>query len=208
MKILFLLLLLPLSGFSQTFSHPWFHGFYDVTKHTPQYVVWDLSLDHIQCVHRTARTNNFRQDPQVKDRDLNSDYAAEGFDKGHVSAAQDNACDPVRESECFYFSNMVPQRPNLNRGTYKAWEEWSRKEVVTKKITLHIVGGPLGTLMTIGKDKVVAPQYSWVAVLEGSVWTCYLFPNTDTVDKFPFTHYAVDLQVLDKLLGFQIENLK
>ena len=195
-------------GFAQDFNHPWFHGHYNQVKHTPDYVIWDLSIDHIQCANPTPRTNRFLVDPAVKDVDLNKDYAKSGFDQGHVDAAQDNSCNPQREAECFYFSNMVPQVPNLNRGTYKAWEEWTRHEVTVKGVTLHIVGGPLGVLQAFGPHHVVAPQFSWVAVRENGQWSCWIFPNQPDVNRFSFVHYAVSLSTLDQQTGLKIEDLK
>lgn len=43
------------------------------------------------------------------------DYSDSGYDRGHMCPARDHS-DPYWAVESFYMSNIVPQKPNLNKG--------------------------------------------------------------------------------------------
>ena len=53
----------------------------------------------------------------------NTDYTRSGYDKGHMAPAADMKWSPEAMKESFYFSNMCPQHPQLNRRGWKNLEE-------------------------------------------------------------------------------------
>ncbi|MEB0284833.1 DNA/RNA non-specific endonuclease, partial [Sphingomonas sp. 10B4] len=81
-------------------------------------VSWDLIPGQLLCNKHFARTNKFTADPKINGTALSSDYKKSGYDQGHQMPAQDNTCDSIGQVECFFFSNMVPQTPELNRITW------------------------------------------------------------------------------------------
>jgi endonuclease G len=54
---------------------------------------------------------------------LGRDYKKSGYDQGHNMAEADNACSPVTDDEFWYYSNITPQRPQLNRFPWRLLEE-------------------------------------------------------------------------------------
>jgi endonuclease G len=209
MRTLLLLLLLCASASAQVIHHVLYTTSFDaVGTHTPVWVAWDLSPEML--ARNIGRTNTFTADPEVPGTNYNRDYARSGYDKGHLCNAQDSGANAQTERESFYFTNMVPQEPGLNRSA-KEWlglEMACRREVKTKHVQLHIIAGPFGRLKTIGPDKITVPAYCWKAVREGGSWTCYWMPNTAAVAAKPFTAYTISLSALDQKLGFKVETAR
>ena len=52
-------------------------------------------------------------------------YAKSGYDKGHL-AASSNTSDYETVSQSYLMSNIVPQNPQLNRGTWKHMENFAK----------------------------------------------------------------------------------
>lgn len=209
-KLLYLVLLLvtvTCNAQQVTVHHKAYTTCFDQSLHEPVWVKWTLTPAMLPKDH-LPRTNKFTEDPLIPNTKLNKDYEGSGYDQGHLSPAQDNAADQQTEIECFYFSNMEPQLPELNRVVWKSLEMWCRSEVLSKNTTLTIVCGGYNFNKTIGPDKVAVPTYCWKAILEDGKWTAYVMPNDPAVKQFPFTHYVIDISVLDKTLGFKVEDLK
>jgi endonuclease G, mitochondrial len=50
---------------------------------------------------------------------LDNDYKHSDYDRGHQLDANDCGCDSTAMAESFYYSNIAPQMPVLNRGVWK-----------------------------------------------------------------------------------------
>lgn len=89
----------------------------------------------------------------------NADYTRSGYDKGHMAPAADMKWSPEAMKESFYFSNMCPQHPQLNRRGWKNLEEKIRNWAIADSAII-IICGPIIEKQpkTIGKNKVVVPQ--------------------------------------------------
>jgi endonuclease G len=133
---------------------------------------------------------------------LNLDYAGSGYDQGHNFNAADDACAPLDlNKHCWYFTNMTPQLPNLNRITWKALEDQCRKWVKAGD-ELFIECGSFGKAKTIGTGRVWVPQYCWKIVKhKNGVIDSYLMPNTEDVNQHPFTYYHTDITVIQEKTG-------
>ncbi|QTE37461.1 DNA/RNA non-specific endonuclease [Mucilaginibacter gossypii] len=192
MKKTILLIILSVCGtysFGQIIKHKLYTTYYNQSTHQPDSVVWDLTPSMLMCQGHLKRLNEFKADPDVPFTNLNKDYKKSGYDQGHQMPAQDNSCDPVGELECFYFSNMVPQRPALNRDTWKNLETYCRK--LAMRGPVHIVCGVSGSLGKIGPDKVNIPVICWKKLTYSGHTEYYSMPNHDTVKLHPFQYYLV-----------------
>ncbi|MEO0086450.1 MAG: DNA/RNA non-specific endonuclease [candidate division WOR-3 bacterium] len=78
-----------------------------------------------------SRSDNFRSDSMLPEelRVRPGDYRRTGFDKGHLAPAADFAFDPAAMSATFLMSNMSPQYPGTNRGTWRKVEEEVRAAI-------------------------------------------------------------------------------
>ena len=174
---------------AQTIKHHDYTTYYDAKIKQPDSVKWLLTPAMLNCSTHLARTNKFTSDPSIPNTKFNIDYDKSGYDQGHQFPAQDASCSTTDETECFYFSNMVPQRPNLNRITWKALEIYTRK--LASKQPVSVTCGVIGTLGAIGRDKINIPAKCWKRLVYGKTAEYYVMPNQDTVKLHNFTYYKV-----------------
>jgi endonuclease G len=81
----------------------------------------------LDCDKRFKRKNKFKPDPLIPEfTNLDMDYKKSGYDRGHQMDAYDCGCDSIAMAESFYYSNVAPQVPALNRGIWKKLEEYTR----------------------------------------------------------------------------------
>jgi endonuclease G len=187
----FALILMVIAGncFAQTVKHHNYTTYYDAKLKQPDSVKWILIPTMLNCATHLARTNKFTADPAIANTKLNADYDKSGYDQGHQFPAQDASCNTTDETECFYFTNMVPQRPNLNRITWKALEAYTRK--LAAKQPISVTCGVIGSLGTIGNDKINIPAKCFKRLVYANTVEYYIMPNIDSVSKHPFTYYKL-----------------
>ena len=168
---------------------------------TPDWVAWTLTPEHaIGCV---ARTNAFAADQSLGAASPKpSDYAGSGYDQGHLANDADMSWDDQVEHESFYMSNMSPQLPSVNRGTWKNLESAARAWVYQTKHTHTIYAGNIGGTKTIGANKVVVPDVLFKIVIDDVTKKSYafLFPHKDGLSS-DFTVYQVTVADIEKATG-------
>jgi len=189
LKLLLTLLIFAGIATAQEVHHNDYITYYNPVLHEPDSVHWLLTPAMLTCKVHLARTNKFTANPAIPNTKFNSDYEKSGYDQGHQFPAQDASCNVTDETECFYFTNMVPQRPNLNRITWKDLEVYTRKLAVTQIVS--VTCGIKGSLGSIGKNKVVIPAYCWKRLQYSGKTEIYVMPNQDTVVRHLFTYYRV-----------------
>lgn len=160
-----------------------FHYAYTVSfngKHRiPNWVAWNLTSAHADGP--VKRSDDFASDPQVKDGRCPSagdyQYSKYKYERGHMCPAADNRWSERAMDECFYMSNMCPQKRALNGGSWNDLEEKCRKWAVSYG-SLYIVCGPVldGDYEVIGDKKITAPSKFFKAILrkdDGSSYGYY-----------------------------------
>jgi len=125
------------------------------------WVSYKLTADEVRQ-KKTERTDNFREDPRIASGTAtNEDYYASGFDRGHLAPAADMSWSKKAMSESFFFSNMIPQYAEVNRGIWQELEDTVRKIAVSEDF-IYVVTGPVFYVgkkyKTIGKNKVAVPH--------------------------------------------------
>lgn len=186
-------------------KHTYYTTTFDTTKHIPTVVKWWLTRKMVTCSKKVSRTNKFTPDPQLpKYTNLNKDYAGSGYDRGHNMSAEDNACNMTGMKECFYYSNMCPQTPRLNRGAWKSLETYCRKLTKQNDSLLIWCGSVYTSGNTIGKDKVAVPDYCWkiVYIKKSNETQAYSFKN-DTSEAKPISGYEVSVDSVQHLSGLK-----
>ncbi|MCH5328639.1 MAG: DNA/RNA non-specific endonuclease [Coprobacter sp.] len=187
----------------QKIRHTGYTVSYNKQWKIPNWVAYELTPDELNG--NAKRTNKFTVDPMVKGVSAtNTDYTRSGLDRGHMAPAGDMTWDETAMQESFYFSNMCPQEPGLNRGVWKSLEEKVR-DWVTIDSTLYIVCGPLSEEKdkTIGKNKVKVPHGFYKVIL--APWTstpkgiAFIFANKN--EKNRLETYAVPIDSVETLTG-------
>ena len=137
---------------------------YDIVFSTelmyPLSVKWETNRDDVTCEDPLSRKDRFVPDPLHREEtNLSKDYVGSGLDRGHISPAADNLCDGEDVMlESFYFTNMAPQYPGLNRGQWKSLEDHTRK-LAGVWDTIRIEAGCVGEERKVNRLSV--PTHCW-----------------------------------------------
>lgn len=191
---------------------------YNTTYGIPNWVAYELTRSEAAS-DEVKRTNNFMPDPKVKGRSAtNADYKGSGYDKGHMAPAADMEWSETVMEQSFYFTNICPQAPGLNRGAWKNLEEDIRQWAI-RDSAIVIICGPLFTqkpIKYIPDTQVAIPDAYFKVVCTPYTpqprGIAFIFPNSKA-SKHP-REYVVTIDSVEKLTGMdflsqlpdQIEN--
>lgn len=185
----------------QIIHHTGYIVSYNKDLKLPNWVSYELTREETKG--KEKRSNRFITDPLVKGLiATNADYARSGYDKGHMAPAADMKWSPQAMEASFYFSNICPQHPQLNRRGWKKLEEKIRDWAITDSAII-IICGPIITKQpkTIGKNKVAVPQQFFKVVLSPFAKPMraigFLFNNRQAVE--PLSTYAVTIDSIERL---------
>ena len=124
----------------------------------------------------------FRVDPRVNT--LNPlDFKYSGYDRGHLAAAA-NTSNILTLRDSFLMSNVVAQRPKLNRGAWRELEEYVRNEA--KVAPLEVVTGAIYNCHStkyIGLVPVPEKFFKSIKYQSGITRT-WVLPNTSRLVNF------------------------
>ena len=185
----------------QIIHHKGYTVSYNKDLKIPNWVSYELTRQETKG--KEKRSDNFIADPLVKGAiATNADYARSGYDKGHMAPAADMKWSPEVMKESFYFSNMCPQHPQLNRKGWKNLEEKIRDWAIADSAIIIICGPIINqSSRTIGKNKVAVPERFFKVVLSPFVKPVrgigFLFNNRQAVE--PLSTYAVSIDSIEKL---------
>ena len=204
-----LLLLIALSQicYSQnvTIRHDYYTTTFSESLRIPVVVKWWLTKEMVSCSQHLKRTNKFTPDPELpKYTNLNKDYTRSGYDRGHNMPAEDNACTMTGMEQCFYYSNMCPQTPRLNRGIWKKLETYTRELASRDDSVLVWCGSIAKSGRTIGSDEVAVPDYCWkiLFIKHERDTLAYVFPNSATVSG-NLSEFKVSVDSVERLSRFE-----
>lgn len=154
-----------------------------------------------------SRQNKFCPDPEVKGASaLNEDYSNTGFDRGHLAPAGDMKWSMKAMQESFYFSNICPQRPKLNRGVWRELEEqcrlWAKENGV-----LYVATGPViqEKMRRMGKNRVGVPSMFYkvlCTVVDGKYEAIgFLFENKNYKGNETMQQHIVTVDSVEVVTG-------
>ena len=185
----------------QIIRHSGYTVSYNKDLKIPNWVSYELTREETKG--KEKRGNRFITDPLVTGPiATNADYTRSGYDKGHMAPAADMKWSPEAMKESFYFSNMCPQHPQLNRRGWKNLEDKIRNWAIADSAII-IICGPIIEKQpkTIGKNKVVVPQQFFKVVLSPFVKPIraigFLFNNEQAGE--PLSSYVVTVDSIESL---------
>jgi endonuclease G len=179
-----------------------FHVAFSVSAKYPVKVYWKLTKKMVSCKNPLDRSS-FSADPQLEDSNFKKDYAKSGYDTGHNFNAQDNACNVLTNKNCWYFTNMTPQVPALNRGPWKSLEGQCRKWAKAGD-ELFIQCGSYGKYKVIGPHKIRVPFYCWKYIRHrNGKAEAYIMPNNISIAHKPYRQFKVTVQQLHNATGLK-----
>ena len=194
MKTLIYVLVLFSFALSQTITikHKLYTTTFDTIKHYPVLVEWWDYQSLLSCSSRLKRSNIFSQDPLAPSQtDLSKDYTYSGYDRGHNMPAFDNECNHDALSECFYFSNMTPQTPSLNRGDWKDLETYTR-QMVQQYDSIKIWCGSCDSINKIGRLTIPKTCWKVIYIKKINKYEAFIFSNDKTKKSLDLHRTTVD----------------
>lgn len=201
----------------------------EVIYHTAYALVYDESHEQAKWVAHIilpdvatgteGRTNDFRPDPLIKTGSaVDEDYARKtktaegktktegfGYDRGHLAPSADFRYSKKALSESYFYSNMSPQTPGLNRGRWADLEDAMRAACIQKNSPLFVVtGGILKadlTKLEEGINHVSIPNqyYKVILDLEHNEAIGFIMPNSKC--EHPLKHYVCSVDSIEKVTG-------
>jgi endonuclease G len=210
MQKLVLLLILSLAidcpAQNVTLKHKYYTSVFSKTLRFPVLCKYWVTKKMLSCKERIGRTEDFAPDPLLSVyTDLDKDYSGSGYDRGHNMDAYDNGCDIVGMHESFYYSNMTPQTPRLNRGIWKILEERGR-DITLENDSVLVWSGSI----PYKKDKKIGdlsiPAYCWKILYIKTLDSieAYSFKN-DNASVRSLSSYQVSLDSIRSLCGFKFK---
>jgi endonuclease G len=204
-------------------------AFDEVIYHKAYALVYDESHEQAKWVAHMilpdvgtgteGRTNDFRPDPLIKTGSaVDEDYARKtktpegktktegfGYDRGHLAPSADFRYSKNALSESYYYSNMSPQTPGLNRGRWADLEDAMRGVCIAHKKPLFVVTGgvlkPDLKKLEEGVNKVSIPTYYYKVILDIEQGEAIGFVMPNSKCEFPLSHYVCSIDSVEKITG-------
>ncbi len=191
------------SRVEQLVAHEGYRLSYNPEWRVANWVAYFLTPDRV--AGNVPRASHFVPDPQVGHFSAtNDDYRNSGYDRGHMAPAGDMKWSAVAMKESFYFSNVCPQNPNLNRGDWQELEQQVRRWA-TRCDTLFVVCGPLVSELgnTIGEHEVAVPTAFYKVLLrkQGTQLSALGFLFANRAGSRPLAEYAVSVDRIEAAAG-------
>jgi len=194
------------------------------------YVAYNIDLQAREC--SMERPHKWMPDPLVAEelQPGNQHFRNSGYDRGHLAAQYSLAWGAPRQAwiaahQAFFWTNTVPQHPNVNRGSYLSVELWER--AVSKRYG-RLVGfcGPifrdddlpfqdeqLGDDGFIAYETFRIPQAYWKVIItlgheDALAQRAFLFnnPRSDTPAQPKRSNpadYTIDIADLEDTTGLE-----
>lgn len=187
----------------QVITHAGYTVSYNPEWHIPNWVSYELTKD--ETLGNLKRADKFVVDPDVTSTcATNQDYSHSGYDRGHMAPAADMKWNSTVMKECFYFSNMCPQKHSLNAGRWKSLEEkvrnWAQEDSA-----IIVICGPIleKEYQTIGGNHVAVPQRFFKVILAPYTHSpkAIGFIMKNEKEELPLGSYAVSIDSVEKLTG-------
>ena len=187
----------------QIITHAGYTVSYNPEWRIPNWVSYELTRDETEG--KLDRSDDFEVDPKVKGVcPSNEDYKRSGYDRGHMAPAADMKWNSTVMKECFYYSNMCPQKHSLNAGRWKTLEEKVR-DWAQQDSAIVIVCGPIVDkgYSTIGNARVAVPQRFFKVILIPFLKKprAIGFIMKNEKEELPLSSYAVSVDRVEKITG-------
>lgn len=160
-----------------------------------------------------ARIDSFLPDPNVASGTaVTADYWNSGYDRGHLVPSADMRWNYDALRATYYYSNVSPQLPELNRGTWADLEDRVRRYVNFSKRRVFVVTGPvlkdgLPTLQKADRQNEVSiPEqfFKVIADIDGDSAKAIGFLLENGVNEYPPISYAVPVDSIEKVTGLDL----
>lgn len=178
---------------------------YSNENRNPYWVAYELTAREVETI-TTKRSSRFLPDnrPGLTTA-TDTDYYRSGYDRGHLAPAADMRFSAEAMKDCFYYSNISPQHPRLNRGIWLTLENRTRQWAIEYG-AVFIATGPVfssddgkigdnGVRIPAGFYKVLLDMRSHPPKAIG-----FLFANTDEA-RGTLAAHMVSVDTIETITG-------
>jgi len=162
----------------------------------------DFRIDSLVSTGTAAQTDYFNYYPDRREEDQ---YEGFGYDRGHLAPSADFRWYKKAVSESYYYSNISPQHPDLNRDKWSDLESFLRGYVIRNNTALAIITGPVLidelTKIPESPNGVSIPKLFYkVAYDHKNKRTIGFLMGNNKLNK-PLDSYAISIDDLELLTG-------
>lgn len=147
---------------------------YNPTLNVPNWVCWNEDSAWYGPVDRCDCFDNDPLLPSYLPRLSSSTYSGSGYDRGHLANSEARTrCDSDNKAT-FYYSNIIPQTPSLNRQTWYSLEKFCDSLCTKANKELYVMAGGIYHTKKRIANLVTIPDSCWkvVVVLNRSQKVC------------------------------------
>jgi endonuclease G, mitochondrial len=135
-----------------------------------------------------------------------ADYSKSGYDRGHMVPAGDFVWNKELKDETFFYTNVNPQIPVLNRGIWANLENRIRDKVLKYSENAYVVTGVVfnsSYTERIGINGLHVPVAFFKIVYFDKRKTMFSFMFDNTVDQYvgDITDYQVTVDFIEQITG-------
>lgn len=158
--------------------------------------------------YRSGRTNDFRLDHRLPPEVQLSpkQYTRSKYDKGHL-AASSNTSDHDTVSQSYLMTNIVPQNPQLNRGTWKNMESFAKDLRKSNFQAKYVISGIIFDNCEVTKTVkgMPIPDQMFKVIEHNRISTVFLIDNVTPVSSRIMDYKSTLGQVNEKMCKVKIK---
>lgn len=200
-----------LPGADQSFCYDGYAVGYSHNLKIPIWAAYRITNESANTVN-VERSDDFRINPDIpaQYRSDRSDYRGSGYDRGHMAPSGSIDYSRSANSETYFYSNMVPQRPGFNRDGFGHAGVWGFleneiRDWVRDRGEVYVVSGAIASgRETIG-DGVAIPEafYKVVIDLDSADSIAFLLPHEDDL-RDRATNFIVSIDRIEEVSGLDL----
>ena len=164
-----------------TIKNEVYSSVYDLNLLSPRQVTWTIHAADLGSCSRNPSWQFLPDIPDDRAVARHSDYNKSGYDRGHMCPAADRSFQIYAMRRTFATSNICPQVPSINRGSWKQTEEWCRNAAL-RYDSVRVLAVPIWLDLDttfIGQHRLAVPhaffKAVWVARTDSVINTWFIF---------------------------------
>ena len=184
---------------------------YDEIRGTPAWVAYRVF--HVDEYFSNPRPSRFLIDDRTQNRVSHDDYTHSGYDRGHMAPnfAIVSRFGADAQRETFLMTNIIPQRPSLNRQWWQRLERLIARDYSERYDEVWVLTGPIfkdtGNWLN---DKVKVPTHNYKIIKtekNGDLHMKAFIVHQEVGSSEPYEPYFTTVRHLEDLTGFNFNPL-
>jgi len=158
---------------------------------------------------RHKRPSRFRVDRRTRAQVSHDDYTRSGYDRGHMAPNYviNTRYGQQAQYETFLMSNIVPQKPNLNRHVWVALEMLVAKDYTARFEEVWVICGPVfdGSIETLASGVEIPDAFYKIIVDEKQravrVLAFMVPQGVERQDQEPLVRFLTSIREVERRTG-------